>query len=387
MEAIGDAIYADFGGKYYRIIAELTDVKIYYQRSYAFMTLVEKKDGEISASAGGVIWRDHFDIIKSFEKATGVSINQNLELAMEVEVQFHPRYGLRLSIVSIDEKYTLGKLEQDKQKTLDKLVKENPKIIWLRDGEYRSNNQFIKLQMVMQKIALISAAGSDGRRDFLHELENNAYGLDYSLAEFPAQVQGEYAAKQIAERLGQIQQWESKFDLIALVRGGGGSTDFSAFDSYEVGLGIASSKIPVFTGIGHERNVSIADMVAHTAQKTPTKCAAAVTEHNLEFLAFVQNVGSEIGKHAHRMTEQFRQKTKTLENDILKSFHWKITGEKQWMENSLERLSMADPNNTLKRGFTLVYQNQKHISKGENLRTGDKIEVRFSDKIIEARVE
>src|SRR5688572_26148884 len=168
MEAIGETIYADFGNKTYRIIAEITDVKIYYQRSYAFLTLVEKSGNEISASVSGVIWRDHFHIIRAFEKATGVNLNQNLELALEVEVQFHIRYGLRISITGIDEKYTLGKLEQDRQQTLNKLLAEHPKIVWMRDGEYRSNNQMLKLPLVSQRIALISAPGSDGRRDFLH---------------------------------------------------------------------------------------------------------------------------------------------------------------------------------------------------------------------------
>lgn len=387
VDAIGATLSATFGRNRYRIIAEITDVKVYYQRSYAFLSLVEKEGSEITAAVSAVIWRDHFHIIREFEKNTGVSFAQNLKLVLEVEVQFNTRYGLRISIVGIDETYTLGKLEQDRKDTLNRLVAENPKSVWLRDGEYHSANQLLRLPLVMQKIALIAAPGSDGRRDFLHELANNGYALGYSVEEFPAQVQGDAAAGQIAAHLDKISRVKEAFDTIAVVRGGGGSTDFSAFDDYRVGLAVANSPLPVFSGIGHERNVSIADLLCHSPQKTPTKCAAGITEHNLGFLAFVQNAGDDIRKRALRMLDHFKQRTQNAEMQVLKSAQWLITQEKQRMSHATDRCMAARPENVLKRGYALVYKNGKHMPQGKGLNQGDEIEIRFADNRLKARIE
>lgn len=371
----------------YRVLAEITDIKIYHPRQYAFLTLIEKNGSEIVASAAAVIWRDHFGIIRQFEKATGVSLNQNLELLLEVEVQYNIRYGLRISIINIDETYTLGKLEQDKKQTLVQLMEQNPKWVWMRDEQYRSANHLKKLPLVMQKIALIAASGSDGRRDFLHELEHNEYGIDYSLMEFPAQVQGEAAAGQIASQLERINQTRDAFHGIAIVRGGGGNTDFSAFDSYRVGLAVAQCPYPVFTGIGHERNVSITDLLAFGPAKTPTKCAAAFTEHNLQFLGMVQQAGETLAAKARGMLGVYRQQTLNRQTGILRSAQWVVTREKQNLHRIGEKLDMASPASTLQRGFALVRKDGKHVGQAAYLQSGDAIEIEFTDGKRKARIE
>lgn len=371
----------------YRVLAEITDIKVYYNRQYAFLNLIEKQNGDIVATVGAVIWRDNFHIIREFEKATGVTFNQNLELVLEVEIQFHVRYGLRISVVAIDETYTLGKLEQEKQNVLLSLVKDHPKLVWMLAGETRSANHLRKLPMVMQKIALIAAPGSDGRRDFLHELENNAWNIDYSLMEFPAQVQGEAAAGQIAAQLHKINSTQNSFHGIAIVRGGGGNTDFSAFDSYQVGLAVAQCPYPVFTGIGHERNVSITDLLAFGPEKTPTKCAAAFTEHNLNFLSYVQNARENIGKRCLGKIQLYQQQTRNMGANILKSAQWRITRERQTLHQFEEKLKMAGPQGTLQRGFALVRKDGKHIAKAEKLAPGDRIEIEFTDGKRQAIIE
>lgn len=387
MGAVGDTLQHAFGGKRIRIIAEVTDVKVYYQRSYAFLNLIEKEEETIVAAAGAVIWRDNFHIIKDFEKATGVSFAQNLTLVLEVEVQFHARYGLRINVLKIDETYTLGKMEQDRTAVLNRLAAEYPKMVWLRDGEYRSANKLLKLPMVAQKIALIAAPGSDGRRDFMHELANNSYGLGYSVAEFPAQVQGEVAAQQIATQLQRISEHHESFHAVALVRGGGGNTDFSAFDHFNVGLAVAACPIPVVTGIGHERNVSIADLLCFAAQKTPTKCAAGLTEHNLEFLAFIQNATSNLASKARNMTNNYRQQIQHAGANIHKSALWWVSKEKQKLQFIGEKLRIQDPQNTLERGYSLIYKNKSHVASTQNLSSGDAVDIRFADGITKATIQ
>ena len=387
MGAVGDTLQHAFGGKRIRIIAEVTDVKVYYQRSYAFLNLIEKEGDTIIAAAGAVIWRDNFHIIKDFEKATGVSFAQNLTLVLEVEVQFNARYGLRISVLKIDETYTLGKMEQDRTAVLNKLAASYPKIVWLRDGEYRSANKLLKLPLVAQKIALIAAPGSDGRRDFMHELANNSYGLGYSVAEFPAQVQGEIAAQQIATQLKRISEHHESFHAVALVRGGGGNTDFSAFDHFNVGLAVAACPLPVVTGIGHERNVSIADLLCFSAQKTPTKCAAGLTEHNLDFLAMIQNASSNLAAKARNMTNNYRQQMQHTGANIHKSALWLVSREKQKLQFMQEKLQLQNPQNTLERGYTLIYKNNNHVASSHALQAGDEISIRFADGNTKATIQ
>jgi exodeoxyribonuclease VII large subunit len=387
MTAVSDTLYDGFGDQSFRILAEVTDVKVYYNRSYAFLNLVQKSGSDIVASASAVIWRDHFHIIKEFEKATGTGFNQNLELVLEVKLQFHNRYGLRISIVGIDASFALGKLEKEKQHTLNSLVTEYPDLVWVRDGEYRSANQILKLPMVMQHIALIAAPGSDGRRDFLHELENNLYGIDYRVTEFAAQVQGEAAIGQISAQLERIKQANGAFQAVCMVRGGGSNTDFSAFDSFKVALAVADCPIPIFTGIGHERNVSITDLLCHSPQKTPTKCAAGITDHNIQFLAFVQNAADDIQKRALRLMDNFKVQIHNTEQNLLKSAQWSITKQRQWLQHQLTHLDMANPGNTLQRGFALVYKNQQHIGSGGLLKSGDPVSIRFKDTTLKATIE
>jgi exodeoxyribonuclease VII large subunit len=387
LDDIKNALDKKYSKYTYRVIAEITDIKIYYNRQYAFLNLIEKTNGDIHAAASAVIWRDNFHIIREFEKNTGVNFNQNLELILEIEIQYHIRYGLRLSIVGIDAAFTLGKLEQEKQETLKRLIAEHPKLVWQRDDEYRSANHLLKLPVVMQKIALIAAPGSDGRRDFLHELTQNEYGINYSVLELPAQVQGEAASGQIALQLEKISKFKNVVDAIAIVRGGGANTDFSAFDSYRVALAIAQCPYPVYTGIGHERNVSIADLLSFASLKTPTKCADAITNHNLEFLGMIQNAKTIISRKSKSLIEIYRNQLQSLQLNLLKSAQWNITQQKQFLNTVGNRLIAAMPTETLQRGFALVRKNGKHIYSSKMLEKNDLIEIEFADGKKLAKIE
>jgi exodeoxyribonuclease VII large subunit len=142
--------------------------------------------------------------------------------------------------LEIDYTYSLGKLELEKQQTLDRLVKENPKIIRLVDGQYITSNKLIELPIVLQKIALLTAPNSDGQRDFKQEIENNQYGYAFSISEFLTQIQGDNSSKLIIQKLKLIEAEKENFDIVAIVRGGGSQTDFKPFDDYELSKYVAS---------------------------------------------------------------------------------------------------------------------------------------------------
>lgn len=379
MHGIRQALDAGFSGHTFRILAETTDIKIYHNRQYAFFNLVEKQGDEIVAAAGGVIWKNNFHLIRDFEKATGVQFNQNLELVMEVEMQFHERYGLRLSVIDIDTAFTLGKIEQERELVLRKLATNEPRWLWLEDGEYVSANQLLKKPLVMQRIALIAAPGSDGRRDFLQELQGNTWKLAYAVTEFPASVQGAHAAAEIYSGLEQIARRHHDFDAIALVRGGGGNTDFSAFDHYDVAKAIASCPKPVFTGIGHDRNISVADVVAHESLKTPTRCAAAMTENNLGFLSFVQDAGQLIASSARRFIDQGRRDMEDKKRRLQNAAGWRVEAEKNRLLQTDRHLEMLYPVRTLAAGYAMVRKNGKVLRSVADMQPGDKVQIRLAD--------
>jgi exodeoxyribonuclease VII large subunit len=384
MTGIRVALERGFNGHTFRVLAEITDVKIYQQKQYAFLTLIEKQGADIVASAGAAVWRNCFGLIREFEKTTGVRFDQNLELVLEVAVTFHERYGLRLSIVGIDSSYTLGKLEQEREKVLRKLAYEEPHLLWLEDGDYVSANMLLSKPTVMQRVALISAAGSDGRRDFIKELTENAWGIGYAIAEFPAAVQGQTAAAEIAERLALIAEHASSFDMVALVRGGGSNTDFSAFDDYEVAKRIAGCPKPVFTGIGHDRNVSVADVVCHQMLKTPTRCAAAVTEHNLAFLSVVQESKLRIAQAARRFIEQGQLQIAEQKRRLMNAFSWRLQQERNLLEMAGKKYELLYPARTLATGYALVSSNGKVLKSVQDAKEGMQIEIRLADGTIKA---
>jgi exodeoxyribonuclease VII large subunit len=379
MGGVRRALEAGFNGHTFRIIAETTDVKIYHNRQYVFLNLIEKQGTEIAAAAGAVIWRDHFHLIKEFENITGIAFEQNLQVVLEVEIQFHERYGLRLNIVDIDTAYTLGKMEQEREKVLRKLAFDVPHLVWLEDGDYISANQLLNKSLVMQRVALIAAPGSDGRRDFLKELQDNTWNIAYEVQEFPASVQGQNAAGELLRQLKTIISRAAEFDVIAMVRGGGSNTDLTAFDDYELAKTIADCPKPLLTGIGHDRNISVADVVGHTMLKTPTRCAAAITEHNIAFLGWLQDSQSRVSNAANRFFEHGKQQANDAARRLKTAASWLLESEKNKLLQAEKYLDMLQPAKTLEMGYALISKNGHIVTSHKEVLENDNIEIRFSD--------
>jgi exodeoxyribonuclease VII large subunit len=237
---IDDAIQNRFAGETFWITAEITDVKKQTDKRWCFLKFIEKEGHLITAEIKGVFWANTFHNVEKFEKLSGQIFASGLEITCNVRVRFHKRYGIDLEVLEIDYTYSLGKLELEKQQTLDRLVKENPKIIRLVDGQYITSNKLIELPIVLQKIALLTAPNSDGQRDFKQEIENNQYGYAFSISEFLTQIQGDNSSKLIIQKLKLIEAEKENFDIVAIVRGGGSQTDFKPFDDYELSKYVAS---------------------------------------------------------------------------------------------------------------------------------------------------
>jgi exodeoxyribonuclease VII large subunit len=279
---IDDIIQDRFAGETFWITAEITDVKKQPDKRWCFLKFIEKEGSLITAEIKGVFWSNAYSSVLQFEKLSGQTFASGLEITCNVRVRFHKRFGIDLEVLEIDHTYALGKLEQEKQQTLDRLVNENAKHIRLVDGQYFTSNKSLELPIVLQRIALVTAPDSDGQRDFKQEIANNPYGYAFSVTEFLTQIQGDNSSSLIIQKLTQIEAEKDHFDVVAIVRGGGSQTDFKPFDNYELSRCVASFPLPIFTGIGHDRNTSIVDLMARQ-HKTPTKVASSIVDHNFNF--------------------------------------------------------------------------------------------------------
>ena len=376
----------NFGGKAMWVVAETSDIKNYSDRQYCFMTLVEREGNQTVAKLEAAIWRKNYPIIKQFEAATQVAFARNIQLLMLVSVSYHAVYGLRLEVHQIDHAYTLGNLERERQAVLDGLVRDYSQFVWLDQGQYITSNQMLNRPPVCQRIALIGAPSSDGWRDFRQELANNPWGYRFMIDDYATQVQGVGADKAICAQLEQIANGGLPYDVVVMVRGGGSQLDFGAFDTLRMGVAVASFPYPIIAGIGHDRNVSITDMMCHQSVKTPTKAAAFLIEHNRAFeetclqLAFrVAESGRtallEASEEVDQITDRFRYGTQLY----LRNRQVELTEKATTVRH-------LDPMNILKRGYAMLSQNGKIITRAAQIRSNQPVDAQLVDGTIQLRM-
>jgi exodeoxyribonuclease VII large subunit len=316
--SIQSAIAGTFKNKSFDLVAEIGQVNIKKESNIAYIDLVEKgpKGNEFIARGSAQIWGKEFETIKEFERITGVPFQSGIMVLIKVNVTYHVVFGLKINIQHIDPQYTLGALAQAKEKTILQLIEKYPDKIQRIDGKITSYNQTHILPRVIQNIALITGAEAEGGYDFVHELSKNTYGYQFQITPFVAIMQGEKSPESIRQQLIQIFQSQIKFDVIVIVRGGGASLDLNAFDQFILVEAMIRFPIPIFTGIGHTRNVSLADEVAHTAMKSPTKVAEVIVQHQKRFEDTILQLFLQLGKKANDALSSHIHALKNLRYDI-----------------------------------------------------------------------
>jgi exodeoxyribonuclease VII large subunit len=382
---VEDTVIEVFGDRKFWIIAETADVKVYRDRFYAFLNLIEKDGNEVVASAGAAIWRTNFGKIAQFEKITGVKFENNLKLVIQLSVSFNPKYGFRLVIHDIDTSYTVGQLSLQRELILNTLVEKHPTYVWKLDNRFVSANQHIQRRIVYNKIALIAAPGSDGYRDFVHELENNPWNIQFHVTLFPVPVQGDHAMNAMVNAIHQANK-SSNFHAIVLVRGGGSQTDFSPYDSLELALAVASSVHPIFTGIGHERNISIVDELAFAQLKTPTKCAAYLIELNYEWVNELLHAKNNLVQLARKMITEKQQHTLVMRSQFIKSVQYLLASQKQKVIHQNQQIGMLLPINTVLRGYSLLRKQGVIVESIHEFLVGDPIDIQLKDGQLQATI-
>jgi exodeoxyribonuclease VII large subunit len=278
-------------------------------------------------------------------------------------------------------------LELQRQEVLNTLVEQFPHWVWEREGVYHSKNQGLVLPLAVQRIALVTAPASDGQRDFLHELKVNPYGYAFEVDEYLTQIQGNGAEKLILNQFRNIVDSKKKYDAVVLVRGGGSQTDFGPFDTLELGKAIAAFPFPIITGIGHERNVSIADLLAHTSVKTPTKAAAFLVDINVGFESQLIGKAQQILQEGQYLVEQ----SSSLLNRKLLSITRLAELQLEKRNNKITQVEQAihhlNPLKVLERGFAIITKDGQRISAENPIQKGDNLILFTHDSKIQSQVE
>ena len=371
------------------VIAEIAECKI-NQKGHCYLDLVEKEDSRTVAQIKATIWAYEYRTIgDKFEKATGESLKRGMKVLLLSSVNFHEVFGLSLSVRDIDPSYTLGEMARKKKEVIARLTKEG--II--------DRNKGLPLPLVPQRIAVISSPTAAGYGDFFNQLDHNPYGYKFSHVLFPAMMQGNEAEDSIVSALNGIKKESHLFDILVIIRGGGSVVDLNCFDGYPVARAIAESPLAVVTGIGHEKDDTVADMVAHTRMKTPTAVA--------EFLisgcrTFEENI-LVINKRIHLFTEKrlkderyrldslirgldfvpsrlvsdHRYGVFTLQKALLSEIRQRFAREDSGLTGLEQAVRHLDPENVLRRGYSITRHKGKVLKDSSAVKKWAVIESRL----------
>lgn len=396
---IRDSLYIALPEMYW-VIAEISEIKE-NNAGHCYLELIEKHpdDNNVRARIKAIIWSKRYRFIKSlFENITGESIRDGLKILVKAKVEYHEIYGLSLVITDIDPAFTIGELAMKRQQIIHRLEQE---------GVFAMNKE-LELPHVPQRIAVISSKNAAGYTDFINQLNGNSYGYKFYTALFESPMQGSDTEIGILDALNRIADKQELFDLVVIIRGGGSQADLSWFDNYNIAYHITQFPLPVITGIGHDKDMSVTDLVAYKALKTPTATAEFIIEcisdaefHIFEMwqrireisVQYTSGAGLILTNQVSRLTsasKSFSQiKNYSIESLLtsLKSKTRNYTDTKKAKLNLLEvTLNILNPDNVLKRGYTITSLNGKILKEKNSIKEGEVLETRFCDGTVKSRV-
>ena len=324
---------------------------------HCYLDLCQSRDGRLVAKAKAVIWRSRFVPLRAyFREATGGDLAPGMEVLLRVQVSYSELYGLSLTVDEIEPQFTLGAAELQRRRTLEKLA---------ADG-LLDRQQGLEPPLLPYRLAVISARDAAGFGDFRRHLEENAYGFVFRVDLFEATMQGQEAPASIVDALQAVECAAEPYDAVLLMRGGGSALDLACFDDYGLCFAIANCPVPVYTAIGHDRDVHVADQVAFDAVKTPTALAD-------RFIDAFAAEDERISAFGTRLRMAFQARLAAMEQRIA------ALGE---------RIRGADPRSVLSRGYTLVTDARGVVVKSAALLpAGSKFSVLFADGTIRAVAE
>ena len=378
----------------YWVEAELSECREH--GGHCYMELIEKDELSHTpiARASAKCWRQTWQMVHPhFERATGQPLRAGLKVLLRVYAQYHEAYGFSWIVTDIDPTYTLGDMARRCQEIIRRLKDE---------GVFDMQRE-LQLPLFAQRIAVVSAPNAAGYGDFCRQLEDNDYGFRFTIRLFPAIMQGEQVETSIISALNQIYNDINHYDVVCILRGGGATADLSGFDTLALAENVAQFPLPIITGIGHERDESILDMISHTRVKTPTAAAAYLIGHLLRILERIEHaetfishyVGDRIHQHQQRIGQlatliptlalrtisDGRHRIEMLQSRPLIAIERLLTEQKHRLERMTLQLQGFDPQIQLARGYSITLKDGRAVRDPAQLNPGDEIETRVEKGI------
>ena len=378
--------------------AEISELKL-NRSGHCYLNLVEKGTGEGAprASARAVIWRSAYEPIATmFERATGTPLSEGIKVLVRVVITYHEAYGFSLQIIDLDPSYTIGEVERRRRETISRLE---------ADGVWDMNHD-LPLPRPTLRLAVVSSATAAGYQDFVRELSRSPYR--FSLTLFESLMQGDMAEDSVIAALGNIAAREEEFDAVVIIRGGGSRSDLALFDSYRIASHTAQFPLPIIAGIGHDKDISVVDMVAHTSCKTPTAVATTLVEWadveatlletisleiegiatrllNDENLRIMQH-SNELYALAKDVVHNHERHIQSLENAILSEATMLLSRESARLDSAARVVDSYQIDNILRLGFAALRSGERYITTAAGANIGESIEVELSDGVLSAEI-
>ena len=383
------------------VSAEVADLKVNYS-GHCYLELIEKdhksENGVPTAQVRAVIWRSSYSRIAAyFEAETGQRLAPGIRILAQVLISYHELYGLSLQITDIDSAYTLGEMEQQRQKTIARLQEEG---VW-------EMNRAVPMPLLVQRLAVVSSAQAAGYQDFCKELGRSGYRFDLTL--FDAVMQGTAAEESILMALGRVAERQEEFDAVVIVRGGGSTTDLNCFNAYRLSSHVAQFPLPVLTGIGHDKDQSVVDMVAHLPLKTPTAVAGWLIERMSSIEGWLEGAAQQLhditttrmreaelrleqqlGDVRHLTMErtiQEKLRLEAAERLLPERIETLLRFEQQRLERAEEVVESRSPQQILKLGFAILRGEERAIRTTEELKQHTRLKVELSDGTTEINLK
>ena len=396
---VREAIECELPDEYW-VEAELSECR--ESHGHCFMSLIQKDEKSATpiAKADARCWASKWMLIRPyFERTTGQQLHAGIKMLLKVYAQFHEAYGFSWIVTDIDPTYTLGDMARKRQEIIRQLKEE---------GVFDLQKE-LHLPLFCQHIAVISSETAAGYGDFCNQLTDNPYDFQFTPQLFPAIMQGEGVEQSIIAALEQIYSASnSHFDVVVIIRGGGATSDMSGFDTLALAENVANFPIPIITGIGHDRDESILDMVSHTRVKTPTAAAAFLIDHLKGVLDTIEGAQSLITHYAQQKLSSLQSQLAAFQERLQSTVQQRIISQMATISNTESRIPLLldrrltaechrlqlleekakalDPTLLLQRGYSITTYQGKTIKDASKLAPGAEIETRLANGIIHSKI-
>lgn len=355
----------------YWVTGELSEVRA-TSVGHCYIELIERDEatGEISAKARGTIWSRVYSLLRPyFLEQTGRDFSVGLKVLLQVSVNFHEVYGFSLDVCDIEPAYTIGDMARQRMLIVQRLTDEG--VINL--------NKELPFPLLPKRVAVISSASAAGYGDFCDQLNGNLYGFNFKVALFQSPMQGSKVEEGIISALDAIARDADEWDVVVIIRGGGATSDLSCFDTYDLANNCAQFPLPIVTGIGHQRDDTLLDIVAHTRVKTPTAAAELLIHTMLMQADKIASFCRAIPEAVSRRIADERRRVDMLVQRLPVSVAMMLQQQRHRLDIWEQQLQASSPDRILAKGYTLTLCDGRVVRSASQLSVGQELTTRFAD--------